>query len=172
RDGQLTAYVDSGTGRVFKESQTRPLESITTRDTASGVRDGLALTVDRTYPGGPLRIQLNESETGDPVDANVTIGLEASQESTLLGHTGSDGTIWTVSPSASYTVTVIRGNSAVVLTTAPTPMPYLAGNATAAENDTSPTVTSTPTESTESTDSAGSVSAVSQSRPAGPPADG
>ncbi|CQR51337.1 hypothetical protein BN996_02698 [Haloferax massiliensis] len=169
RDGQLTAYVDAGTGRVFKESQTRPLESITARDSATGVRDGLALTVDRTYPGGPLRIGLNESESGDPVDANVTIGLEATQESTLLGHTGSDGTIWTVSPSAPYTVTVIRGNSAVVLTTSPTPMPYLAGNATAAENGTSPTVTSTPTESTEST---GSVSTVSQSGPAGPPADG
>ncbi|WP_424007706.1 DUF7094 domain-containing protein [Haloferax denitrificans] len=174
RDGQLTAYVDSGTGRVFKESQTRPLESIATRDSASGVRDGLALSVDRTYPGGPLRIQLNESETGDPVDANVTIGLEASQESTLLGHTGSDGTIWTVSPSASYTVTVIRGNSAVVLTTSPTPMPYLAGNATAAENDTSPTVTSTPTESTGtgSTESADSVSAVSQAGPPAPPGGG
>ncbi|NLV01312.1 hypothetical protein G3A49_01760 [Haloferax volcanii] len=148
--GQLTAYVDTGSGRVFKESQTRPLRSISISATATGVRDGLALTVDRTYPGGPLRIQLNESETGDPVDANVTIGLEASQESTLLGHTGSDGTLWTVSPSAPYTVTVIKGNSAVVLTADPTPTPTLAANPTDTENDTSPTVTSTPTESTES----------------------
>lgn len=93
---------------------------------------------------------MNESETGDPVDANVTIGLEASQESTLLGHTGSDGTLWTVSPSAPYTVTVIKGNSAVVLTADPTPTPTLAANPTDTENDTSPTVTSTPTESIES----------------------
>ena len=128
--GQLYAYVDSGSRKVFKESQTRPLESLSNGTPATEVKDGLDLTVYRSYPGGPLRIQLNESATGDPIDANVTIGVEASQESTLLGRTGVDGTIWTVSPSSTYTITVIRGNAAVVLTTTPTAIPELATNTT------------------------------------------
>ncbi|KAB1197435.1 MULTISPECIES: hypothetical protein [Haloferax] len=135
--GQLYAYVDSGSREVFKESQTRPLESLSNGTPTTEVKDGLELTVDRTYPGGPLRIQLNESASGNPIDANVTIGVEASQESTLLGRTGSDGTIWTVSPSGTYTITVIRGNAAVVLTTDPTPTPTLATNTT--EENTSTT---------------------------------
>ncbi|POG56739.1 DUF7094 domain-containing protein [Haloferax marisrubri] len=162
-NGQLTAYVDAGSGQVFKESQSRPLGSISTGTAATEIKDGLRLTVNRTYPGGPLRIQLNETESDAPVDANVTIGLEASQESTLLGHTGADGTLWTVSPSSPYTITVIRGNSAVVLTTSPTPIPDLVTNATA-ENDTSAMGTSTPTDSTSS------ISAVAQGSPAGAPA--
>ncbi|MGB9957248.1 DUF7094 domain-containing protein [Haloferax prahovense] len=162
--GQLTAYVDTGSGRVFKESQTRPLTSITTSAVATEVKDGLTLTVDRTYPGGPLRIQLNESGSDDPVDANVTIGLEASQESTLLGHTGSDGMLWTVSPSSPYTITVIKGNSAVVLTTSPTSIPVLVTNTTAGTNETAAMASSTPTESSES------VSVVSHGAAVGPPA--
>lgn len=128
--GQLYAYVDSGSQRVFKESQTRPLDRVSNGTPATEIKDGLELTVYRTYPGGPLRIQLNESATSEPIDANVTLGVEANQESELLGRTGSDGTIWTVSPSSTYTITVIRGNAAVVLTTDPTPIPGLATNTT------------------------------------------
>lgn len=138
--GQLYAYVDSGSRQVFKESQTRPLESISNGTPATEIKDGLELTVYRTYPGGPLRIQLNESTSGDPIDANVTIGVEASQESTFLGRTGADGTIWTVSPSDAYTITVIRGNAAVVLTTTPTAIPELATNAANSTNATSDAV--------------------------------
>ncbi|WP_416838455.1 hypothetical protein [Haloferax sp. DFSO52] len=136
--GQLYAYVDSGSRQVFKESQIRPLESVSNGTPATEVKDGLELTVYRTYPGGPLRIQLNESASGDPIDANVTIGVEANQESTFLGRTGPDGTIWTVSPSSTYSITVIRGNAAVVLTTAPTAVPALATNTT--ETNTTETV--------------------------------
>ncbi|AFK18032.2 hypothetical protein E6P09_04555 [Haloferax mediterranei ATCC 33500] len=134
--GQLSAYVDAGSGEVFKESQARPLRTVTSGTPKTEVKDGLSLTAYQTYPGGPLRIQLNETETDDPVDANVTIGLEASQESTLLGHTGTDGTIWTVSPSGPFTITVIKGNSAVVLTSSPTPIPGLETNTTDQSNST------------------------------------
>ncbi|ELZ87429.1 hypothetical protein C453_03724 [Haloferax elongans ATCC BAA-1513] len=128
--GQLFAYVDSGSAEVFKEAQIRPLDTVSNGTVATEVKDGLRLSANRTYPGGPLRIQLNETETGDSVDANVTLGLEASRESTLLGRTGSDGAIWTVSPASRFTITVIRGNAAVVLTVSPTPVPQLATNET------------------------------------------
>ncbi|KTG29620.1 DUF7094 domain-containing protein [Haloferax profundi] len=148
--GQLYAYVDSGSKNVFKESQTRPLDTLSRGVPESEIKDGINLTVYRTYPGGPLRIQLNESATGDPINANVTIGVEASRESTLLGRTGLDGAIWTVSPSSPYTITVIRGNAAVVLTVSPTPIPELATNSTGSTNTTtdvqptaSPTTAST-----------------------------
>ncbi|ELZ94967.1 hypothetical protein C440_07822 [Haloferax mucosum ATCC BAA-1512] len=134
--GQLAAYVDAGSGEVFKETQRRPLRGVSLTTPTTEVKDGLSLTAYRTYPGGPLRIQLNETETDTPVDANVTLGLEASQESTLVGHTGPDGTIWTVSPSETFTITVIKGNSAVVLTTSPTTIPGLATNTTGESNST------------------------------------
>ncbi|KAB1189198.1 hypothetical protein GJR98_02010 [Haloferax sp. MBLA0077] len=142
--GQLFAYVDSGSENVFKEAQIRPLDSVSRGTPATEVKDGLNLTVYRTYPGGPLRIQLNESASDDPIDANVTIGVEASQESTLLGRTGPDGAIWTVSPSSPYTITVIRGNAAVVLTTSPTPTPELSTNTSAPSNSTTTNSQSTP----------------------------
>ncbi|MFC7204798.1 hypothetical protein ACFQJC_14870 [Haloferax namakaokahaiae] len=126
--GQLFAYVDSGSGTVFKEAQIRPLDDGFVGDPATQVKDGLNLTVYRTYPGGPMRIALNESATDDPVSANVTLGLEVSQESTLIGQTDSDGNLWTLSPNSSFTVTVIRGNAAVVLTVSPTSVPELATN--------------------------------------------
>ncbi|WP_410765853.1 hypothetical protein [Haloferax sp. DFSO60] len=128
--GQLFAYVDSGSGRVFKEAQIRPLNNEFASEPATQVKDGLNLTVYRTYPGGPMRITLNESATDNPVRANVTLGVEASQESTLLGRTDSDGSIWTLSPGSRFTVTVIRGNAAVVLTVEPTAVPELETNST------------------------------------------
>ncbi|WP_396610868.1 hypothetical protein ACH9L7_11640 [Haloferax sp. S1W] len=149
--GQLFAYVDSGSAKVFKEAQIRPLDTISNGTMATEVKDGLNLSVNRTYPGGPLRIQLTETETGDPVDANVTIGLEASRESSLLGRTGADGTIWTVSPGSRFTITVIKGNAAVVLTVSPTPVPHLLTNTTKTNettttpaSDVTPSGTATP----------------------------
>lgn len=121
--GELTAFVDGGTGRVFKEYQRRPLDSYNNRTAAVTVKDGLQLVVNRTYPGGPLRVALWDADTGEPVDATITIG-QGTEESTVLGTTGADGVIWTVSPRGQYSITAIKGQtSAVIVTTTPTEMP-------------------------------------------------
>ncbi|REA02053.1 hypothetical protein DEQ92_14210 [Haloferax sp. Atlit-6N] len=123
--GELAAYVDTGSRKVFKETQRRPLETITYPQRVTRVKDGLQLTVFRSYPGGPVRIQLNESDTETPVDANVTVGVATGRESQYLGRTGADGTLWMLSPSAGYTITVIKGNAAVIVQTTPTDTPEI-----------------------------------------------
>jgi hypothetical protein len=120
--GDLSAFVDSGSRNVFKEFQRRPLADVDRGEAVSDTRDGLRLEVNRTYPGGPLRVRLTESSTGDPVDANVTVGRDGG-ESRLVGATGEDGELWTVSPGNRFTVTAIRGNSVVLVTTSPAPAP-------------------------------------------------
>jgi hypothetical protein len=124
--GDLSAFVDSGSRTVFKEFQRRPLASASAGETVVDTRDGLRLEVNRTHPGGPLRVELSEAASGDPVDANITIGRSGG-ESVLVGSTGSDGELWTVSPGSRFTVTAIRGNSVVLVTVSPTPPSRVAG---------------------------------------------
>lgn len=111
--GQLTAFVDSGTERVFKESQRVPLSTFVHAGTESNVKSGLRLTLNRTYPGGPLQVNVTDAETGEPVDATVTIS-QGSDQSTVVGETGDDGKLWTLSPRGSYTVVAIRDGASVV----------------------------------------------------------
>lgn len=136
RRGELSAFVGASSGRVFKEFQRRPLDAMAGSDTATGVKDGLRLAVNRSYPGAPLKIALTEVETGDPVNANITVG-PAGSESQLVGRTGADGTVWTLAPRGRFTVTAIRGNSVVVLTTTPTETPRVGAALDEGSNDTS-----------------------------------
>jgi hypothetical protein len=124
--GDLSAFIDSGSRTVFKEFQRRPLSNVELGEAATDTRDGLRLNVNRTYPGGPLRVRLTQAETGDPVDANVTIGRDGG-ESRLVGATGDDGELWTVSPGSRFTVTAIRGNSVVLVTISPSEPPRVTG---------------------------------------------
>ncbi|SFR34459.1 DUF7094 domain-containing protein [Halogeometricum limi] len=142
RRGQLVSFVDSGSQRVFKEFQYRPLDTMQTAPEQSAVKDGLELSAAQTYPGGPVRIRLNDSQTGAPTDARITVGPRGGR-SVVVGETGSDGSLWTMAPGQAYQVTAIRGNSVVVLTVQPSDPPLV--NETASEN--SSLVTSTPIQS-------------------------
>ena len=151
RQGSLAAFVTNGEGdgdtaRVFKEFQRRPLSSMASGEAITDVRDGLRLTVNRSHPGAPLRVRLTEAATGDPVDANITVGLEGG-ESDLVGATGPDGELWTLTPRGETTVTAIRGNSVVIVSFDPAPIPHAvapagsdgANNSTGGGNPTSVT---------------------------------
>lgn len=127
RRGRLVAFVDSGSQRVFKEFQFRPLDRVTTGSSVSATRDGLNLTAHRTYPGGPTRLQLNSTESGEPVDAQITVGPPGGRSS-VIGRTGGDGSLWTVAPNGTYQVTAIDGSSVVVLSVDPTPPPSVYGS--------------------------------------------
>ncbi|MFB6123181.1 MAG: hypothetical protein ABEJ78_06955 [Haloferacaceae archaeon] len=116
--GELAAFVDPATQSVFREFQRRPLGTVALRPGATNTKDGLRVTVNATYPGGPARVRLVDAATGDPVDANVTVG-PAEQNSDLVGRTGEDGDLWMLTPGSEFTVTAIRGNSVVLVTVSP-----------------------------------------------------
>ncbi|WP_311170760.1 DUF7096 domain-containing protein [Halobellus ordinarius] len=143
--GRLVSFVDSGSRRVFKEYQYRPLDQVSTGSPTSAVKDGLRLTAYRTYPGGPVRLQLNSTDTDDPVDAQITVG-PAGGRSSVVGTTGSDGSLWTLAPAGTYEVTAIDGSSVVLLTVEPTATPLVYGTVNgSSESDGTETVSPTPT---------------------------
>ncbi|NHX34916.1 MULTISPECIES: DUF7096 domain-containing protein [Halolamina] len=102
----LTAFVDSGSERVFKEYQRFSLEQYRSDSVASNTINGINVSVNRTYPGGPLRITVTDAESGEPIDLAVTLS-QGQAERTEIGRTGDDGTIWAVSPRGSYTVLAV-----------------------------------------------------------------
>lgn len=122
--GVLHAFVDGSSGRVFKSFQRRPLSSVAVPNQVSDVKDGLRLRVNRSYPGGPMQVNLTQYATGDPVSANITVGLDGS-ESALVGRTDAQGRLWTLAPRGRYTVTAIRGNSVVIVSAAPSSIPHI-----------------------------------------------
>jgi len=95
--GQLTAYIDTTTERVFVERQQKRLDStpVTYDSRASG--SNTTLLVSRTYAGGPVQIRV-ENATGEPIDAPVSLN------GTRIGQTGDDGELWALSPAGEYRV--------------------------------------------------------------------
>lgn len=102
----LTAFVDSGSERVFKEYQQFALDAYDTGSATSNTISGINVTVNRTYPGGPLQISVTDAETGEPIDLAITLS-QGQAERTTVGRTGDDGTVWAVSPRGSYTVLAV-----------------------------------------------------------------
>ena len=135
--GTLSTLIDTGTKQVFMESQTRSLSSFPATHTVTRSRDNLRMTVNRSYPGGPVRISLVNARTDEPVNANVTIGPASGGNSDFVGYTGSDGVLWALSPAQEYTVFAIKGNAVVAINAKPVSPPRVypvtnssAGNAT------------------------------------------
>lgn len=107
----LTAFIDSGEERVFKEYQSIPLATYYSDASDTNVLNGLRITVNRTYPGGPMRINVTDAETGEPVNLTVTLS-KGPTEGVKIGRTGDDGTIWTLSPRGTFTITAVGEDTA------------------------------------------------------------
>lgn len=110
--GTLTAYVDVGTRKIFGEIQRKRLGTFPTGEAVRNSTTGLAVAVNRTYPGGPLRVHLTDSN-GTALDAPVVI------DGTTVGATGDDGELWTVAPGEEFTVSARRGLNSVSVTLQP-----------------------------------------------------
>lgn len=118
RQGVVTAYLDGATRNVFFESQGRRLDLLDPRPAVVGSDNGTRLVVNRTYPGGPLRVTVTANATGQPRQVPVVV------QGTRL-ETGDDGTLWTLGPAAPYQVTAVgpQGNVTVsVRPLEPTPV--------------------------------------------------
>jgi hypothetical protein len=98
--GQLTTYIDGGTTDVFHESQQLQLSTIRTSETRVTVNESVRLEVTRTYETGPIHVAVQNNDTGEPVTGTVAVGGHQ------VGTTDNSGTLWTVEPRGSYSVTV------------------------------------------------------------------
>jgi hypothetical protein len=119
-NGTLTAFVGGGSERVFMEHQRIDLAGSRTGEAVTRTLD-LTLAVNRTFPGGPLRVAVTDPQTGESVNAVVKIGREGG-ESIDIGTTGDDGVLWTVSPRGEFVVTVVEVGSTDVATRSVTPV--------------------------------------------------
>lgn len=113
--GMLTAHVGAGNGRVFRDVHRQELSRADTNRSVVNVRDGLRIEVNRTYAGAPIRIRVTDTD-GDPVRANVSIGPEGG-ESTTVGTTDEDGYIRILTPDNRFTIVAIGEDRSIVFIT-------------------------------------------------------
>lgn len=126
--GGLRTFIDGPTERTFIEHQRLPLDTVVTGSGMTKVQDGLNVTVEQTYAGGPLRLTVTDSSAGIPLQTDVTVG-QNGQESQLVGTTDQDGTLWILSPRDPFTITVFGedNSAAFVDVTPPAPEAATAG---------------------------------------------
>lgn len=105
--GSVEIYLDRSSTNPYKEHQRLTLAQTNTIQVIDETADDLRLVVDATYPGGPARIAVTDPETGDPVDASLTVNDET------IGTAGTDGTAWIVAPRGDLTVTAVDGPNEV-----------------------------------------------------------
>jgi len=122
--GRLTVLFDGATDQVFREIQRKELRLVPEGRTVTNSSGGVRLGVERTRPSGPVRVTVitNGTDRTDPVDATVRLGDRR------VGRTGPDGTLWTVAPRGSVTVTASVGDRSVTVTRFS--VPSRAGNRT------------------------------------------
>lgn len=121
-DGELRTFLDGVSEAVFIEHKQLPLTAVRTGETTTKTQDGLNVTVDQTYAGGPLRVTVTDVETGAPVDATVTVG-HGNRESQLVGTTDETGVVWALSPREPFTITVLGEGTAAAFVDIDPPAP-------------------------------------------------
>lgn len=115
RTGLVTAYLDGATGGVFFEVQERRIDQLDPPAGATGVANGTRLVANRSYPGGPMRLTVTDTEVDGPTPATVYVA----------GHpleTGPDGVVWTLAPPEPVEVTAVRPGGNVTISVRPLPV--------------------------------------------------
>ncbi|CQH61340.1 uncharacterized protein HHUB_3428 [Halobacterium hubeiense] len=114
--GQITAYIDTTTEKVYAERHQQTLAQLPAdveqRDTANNV----TLSTSRTYAGGPLLVRA-ENEAGEPIDTTVSLN------GTSVGDTGDDGRLWVLSPAGEYNVATVHDGAALEVNVTARPAP-------------------------------------------------
>lgn len=110
-EGSLQTFIDGTTEERFVEHQRITVDEIVPVTRTTKRQDGLAVTAERTYVGGPLNVRVVDADTGQPVAAEVSIG-QNGQESVAVGTTSNGGSVWTLAPRGTYTVTVLAEDDA------------------------------------------------------------
>jgi len=124
--GTLRTFVSGGTEQVFVEHQRIALAAFPDSESVSERGDGFNVTVERTYPGGPVTVTVLDDETGEPVPGVTVTKSVGDGDSQAIGTTNADGVVRTLSPSETYRITVVDEPRVVVLDDIdplPTPRP-------------------------------------------------
>ncbi|MFB6192355.1 MAG: hypothetical protein ABEI11_03440 [Haloarculaceae archaeon] len=105
----LEAYLDTDTGKVFREYQYVGVDAVRMGPAGAGESADLRVVVEGTYVGGPMRVNVTDPATGNPVEATVRV------DGTQVGTTGTDGTAAALVPGRTFTVTVTRDGRTVTV---------------------------------------------------------
>ena len=76
-------------------------------DSVSTSEDGFNVTVNRTYPGGPVTVTVLDSATGDPLEGITVTKSAGGTPSETIGTTDENGVVRTLSPADPYRITVV-----------------------------------------------------------------
>lgn len=117
--GSITAFVDGRSANVYYEIQERELAQLPPGPPASVAANGTRLVVNRSFPGGPLRIATYDNATGDPLSIPVSVGPRPPVR------TGDNGVHWTIAPRGRHTVTAIGSDGNATVRVWPTQPPTL-----------------------------------------------
>ncbi|QDX40370.1 hypothetical protein [Salarchaeum sp. JOR-1] len=97
-DGTIISYVDASSGQPYHETRETALSVVATDPGWTNTSGNYTLAVNRSYPGGPLRVSVTHN--GSAVRAPISIG------GARVGTTGvDDGVLWTLAPRGEFTVT-------------------------------------------------------------------
>lgn len=105
----LEAYLDADTGEVFREYQYVDVDAVRMGPAGASETADLRVVVEGTYVGGPMRVNVTDPATGEPVDATVTV------DGARVGTTGADGTAAALVPGETFTVTVTHDGRTVTV---------------------------------------------------------
>ena len=124
--GTLRTFVSGGTEQVFVEHQRIDLSAFPDSEPVTASGDGFNVTVERTYPGGPVAVTVLDDETGEPVPGVTVTKSVGGGDSQAIGTTDEEGVVRTLSPAETYRITVVDEPRVVVLgdiEPLPTPRP-------------------------------------------------
>ena len=119
--GELTAYLDPGTQKIFVEHQFLNPEAMPIQETVVADGDGPNVTVERTYAGGPALVDAGTD------DAEIWIDGEH------VGTTGDDGTVWIVEPRPVYDLSITANGESTTATVEGQPEERLPGSESSEE---------------------------------------
>ncbi|MFP9191617.1 DUF7096 domain-containing protein [Natronosalvus vescus] len=109
--GELYAYIDGATEEVTREHQSLFVSRLPT-EPANGTwnDESLQISLNRTPAHGPAEVTVTDRETGDPVQATISI------DGHVVGETDEDGILWIAPPIGSYELTAETDDQRVVAT--------------------------------------------------------
>ncbi|WP_418284118.1 DUF7094 domain-containing protein [Halorubrum sp. DTA46] len=134
--GTLRTFVSGGTDQVFVEHQRIDLDAFPDTEPVNASGDGFNVTVDRSYPGGPVTVTVLDEEEREPVGGVTVTKSVGGDDSEFIGTTDGDGVVRTLSPAETYRITVVDEPNVVVVTgLEPIATPRLADDEQASQPD-------------------------------------
>ncbi|MFB6141513.1 MAG: hypothetical protein ABEJ26_13885 [Halosimplex sp.] len=105
--GSLDTYLDGRSEDAYREFQVKSLPDLPTRTTRNVSRN-VRLQVNRTHSTGPMEVGVTDNLTGRPLEATVSVN------GVVVGSTGEDGRLWTLTPHQTVRIQVTTADNRTV----------------------------------------------------------